>query len=113
VSAYIIARVDVRDRERYGDYMKHTPRVIAQFGGRFIIRGGAVTTLEGPAEDRRLVVIEFPSLDQAKAFYASPEYTAVKALREGAGDGQFLLVDGHDNAGWAEVLAASQALPAP
>ncbi len=113
MSAYIIARVDVRDRERYGEYMKHTPRVIDRFGGRFIVRGGAVTTLEGPAEDRRLVVIEFPSLDQAKAFYASPEYTAVKALREDAGDGQFLLVDGYDNAGWADVLAASQALTPP
>lgn len=113
MTAYIIARVEVRDWDRYRDYMKHTPRVIARFGGRFIVRGAEIHTLEGPPETRRMVVIEFPSLEQAKAFYASDEYGAVKALREGAGEGQFLAVDGFDPAAWAEMLAASQALDPP
>ncbi len=60
-----------------------------------------------------MVVIEFPSLERAKAFYASEDYAAVKALREGAGEGQFLAVDGFHPAAWAEMLAASQAPEPP
>ncbi len=110
MSAYIIAQVDVRDRQRYGEYMKHTPRVIAQYGGRFIVRGGPMTTLEGPEPTRRMVVIEFPTVDAAKAFYASPEYAPVKPLREGAGEGSFVAVDGYAPDAWTEALAASQQL---
>ena len=113
MAAYIIARVEVRDWDRYRDYMKHTPRVIARFGGRFIVRGAEMHTLEGPPETRRMVVIEFPTRDQAKAFYASDEYGTVKALREGAGEGQFMAVDGFDPSAWAEMLAASHTLVPP
>jgi uncharacterized protein (DUF1330 family) len=92
--AYIIARVEVTDWTRYREYTKQTPGAIARYGGKFIVRGGEITTLEGEPETRRLVVIEFPSLDQAKAFYHSPEYSQVKALRAGAAVGQFLAVEG-------------------
>jgi uncharacterized protein (DUF1330 family) len=92
--AYIIVRVEVTDWERYREYTKRTPAVIAQYGGKFIVRGGEHVTLEGPAETRRLVVIEFPGLEQAKAFYHSKEYTEVKALREGAALGQLVAVEG-------------------
>jgi len=92
--AYIIARVEITDPVRYQDYVKATPAAIARYGGKFIIRGGEVTTLEGPSETRRLVVIEFPTMDQAKAFYYSEEYTQARALRAGAAVGQFLAVPG-------------------
>ena len=95
--AYIIARVQVTDWDRYREYTKLTPGAIAQFGGRFIVRGGQTTTLEGPAETGRIVVIEFPTFDQAKAFYHSEEYSRVKKLREGAATGQFILVEGVPN----------------
>jgi uncharacterized protein (DUF1330 family) len=113
VPAYIVARIQITDRERYSEYVKHTPRVIARFGGRFIVRGGEMLTLEGPDDPLRLVIIEFPSLEQAKAFYSSPDYVAVKALREGAGTGTFVAVDGYDPATWEETLAASNALIPP
>jgi uncharacterized protein (DUF1330 family) len=113
MAAYILARIQVSDWSRYGEYVKHTPRVIAQFGGRFIARGGEATVLEGPDDGLRTVIIEFPSLDEAKAFYASPEYTAVKALREGAGTGTFVAIDGYDPAAWAEAVTASNALEPP
>jgi len=113
VSAYIVARIKVSDWERYGQYVKHTPRVIAQFGGRFIVRGGEMAVLDGPDDGLRIVVIEFPSLKQAKAFYASPEYAAVKALRDGAGTGTFVAVEGYDPAAWTDALAASRALEPP
>ncbi len=92
--AYLIARVHVTDWDRYREYTKATPEVIARYGGKFIVRGGAITPLEGEPENRRLVVIEFPNLDQAQEFFHSPEYTRVKGLRLGAATGQFLLVEG-------------------
>jgi len=94
MAAYLIARVEVTNWEQYREYTKRTPAAIAKHGGRFIVRGGESLTLEGPAETRRIVVIEFPSLEQAKAFYHSPEYTEAKRFREGAAVGQFLVVDG-------------------
>lgn len=92
--AYLIARVEVTDWERYRAYTKATPTAIAAYGGKFIVRGGEITTLEGEPETRRLVIIEFPSLEQAKAFYNSPEYARAKALRAGAAVGQFIVVPG-------------------
>ena len=93
--AYLIARIHVTDPVRYQDYTKLTPAAIAKYGGRFIVRGGAVTSLEGPPENDRVVVIEFPSLERARTFWSSPEYGEAKAKRAGAATGQFLLVDGH------------------
>ena len=92
--AYIIARVQVTDWERYRQYTNATPAAVEKFGGRFIVRGGETVALEGPPETARLVVIEFPSLDQAEAFYRSEEYSRAKKLREGAATGQFLAVEG-------------------
>jgi len=94
MTAYLIARVQVTDWERYREYMKATPAIIQKFGGRFVSRGGEMITLEGPPETGRVVIIEFPSLDQAKAFYHSEEYSLAKKLREGAATGQFLAIEG-------------------
>jgi len=93
--AYIIARVQVTDWERYRQYTDSTPETIARYGGKFIVRGGQIVTLEGEPENRRLVVIEFPSLERAQEFYHSPEYSKVKELRTGAAIGQFLAIDGY------------------
>ena len=94
MAAYIIARVEVTDPARYLEYTKLTPSAIARFGGKFIVRGGNVVTLEGEQETRRLVVIEFPDMEKAQAFYNSPEYQAARDVRAGAAIGQFLAVDG-------------------
>ena len=93
--AYLIARIRITDPVRYQEYTKLTPAAIAKHGGRFIVRGGALTVLEGPPESDRVVVIEFPSLEHARTFWSSPEYGEAKAKRAGAATGQFLLVDGH------------------
>ena len=92
--AYIIASVQVTDPTQYQEYTKLTPAAIARFGGEFIVRGGKVVTLEGEPETRRLVVIQFPSMEKAQAFYDSPEYRAARKLRENAAIGQFLAVEG-------------------
>ena len=94
MAAYMIARVKVTDPTRYQTYVESTPPTIAKFGGRFVVRGGPSVTLEGPEETRRIVVLEFPSREQAQAWYASDDYQAAKKLRAGAAEGEFLIVDG-------------------
>ena len=94
MAAYMIARVDVEDISLLRDYLAATPPVIEKYHGKFIARGGTTVTLEGPEETRRIVVLEFPSLADVKAFYHSPEYTEVRKLREGVAVGEFIAVDG-------------------
>lgn len=96
MTAYIVVRVKVTDPEQYKRYTARTPDCVASFGGRFIVRGGETVTLEGPEFSDRMVIIEFPSLERAKEFYRSPEYTEIKALREHAGVAEFIAVDGAD-----------------
>ena len=94
MSAYIIARVEITDMDQYRKYMERTPDLVAEFGGRFLVRGGETVTLEGPQEDRRVVLLEFPSLDQARAFFDSPGYARAKELRVGAATASFIAVAG-------------------
>ena len=94
MAAYIIIRVKVIDWDRYREYMARTPAALAKYGGRFIARGGENVTLEGPTETRRLALVEFPSMDQAKTFYASPDYQAARAFRDGACEAEFVALDG-------------------
>lgn len=94
MTAYIIARVNVTDAEKYKGYQALTPNAIATNGGKFLARGGEVTTLEGNAETRRVVVLEFETTDAAKAFYDSPEYREARAARENAADFEMFVVEG-------------------
>ncbi len=93
MSAYIIGRITVTDPDRYPDYTAETPALIARHGGRFVVRGGAPATLEGPEETRRIVVIEFPSRAAVEAFYNDPAYEPVRAIRWAAVS-ELILVDG-------------------
>ncbi|KAA2242096.1 DUF1330 domain-containing protein [Salinarimonas soli] len=91
--AYVIARVTVTDPEKYAEYVKDASAAIRQYGGRPLVRGGAYAELEGGARPRN-VVIEFESLDQAKAYYHSPEYQAAIRKREGAATAEIVAVEG-------------------
>lgn len=94
MAAYMIARVNVTDWDKYNEYIKVTPDIIARYGGRFIVRGGETVTLEGPQESWRIVVVEFPDLASAEAFYHSPKYTSAREIRAGAAEAQFVAVAG-------------------
>lgn len=94
MAAYMIARVKVTDPTRYQKYVESTLPTIAKFGGRFVARGGQTVSLEGPEETRRMVILEFPSLERVQEWYASEDYQTVKKLRVGASEGEFLAVDG-------------------
>jgi len=92
--AYLVARIRVTDPQKYRGYMALSPAAIEKHGGRFLARGGEVVTLEGEPEERRVVIVEFPSLEAARTFYDSPEYREARAAREGAAEAQFFVVEG-------------------
>ena len=92
--AYLICTVRVDDPDTYKKYTARTPDIIARHGGRFLVRGGPVETLEGEEFSERLVVVEFPDLETARAFYASPEYQDVMVFRQASSEARFILADG-------------------
>jgi uncharacterized protein (DUF1330 family) len=93
---YIIVETDITDPEQYEQYKAASPGAIAAGGGRFIVRGGELAVLEGDWQPSRLVVLEFPDLEAAKAFYDSEEYTAARKLRAGAANLNMVAVEGVD-----------------
>jgi uncharacterized protein (DUF1330 family) len=111
--AYIIANVIVTDWDRYRDYVRHAPRVVRQFGGRFLSRGSTPFMLEGDAENRRVVLLEFPSMEIARAFFASEAYAEIKRLRDGAATAQFFAIDGYPVEEWERAAAEAEHLPRP
>ena len=94
MAAYVIAHIDVKDPVRYEDYKKMSPVSIEKFGGRFIARGGGVEVLEGSWEPKRLVLLEFPSLEAARQWYASDDYAPARALRQATSTGDLVVIDG-------------------
>ncbi|HQZ40899.1 MAG TPA: DUF1330 domain-containing protein [Vicinamibacterales bacterium] len=91
--AYLLVQADVTHQDRYAEYAKVAPDIVQKYGGRYLARGGRSVTLEGPPARGRVVVIEFPSVEAAERFYASPEYSQARKLREGAADVQFVIVE--------------------
>ncbi len=92
--AYVILRIAVHDSEKLKAYQKVAPSIIEQYGGKLLARGGEVVSLEGAADNRRTVIIEFPTIEKAKSFYLSPEYTEAIILRKGAADFESIAVEG-------------------
>jgi uncharacterized protein (DUF1330 family) len=92
---YLIANVEIHDPAVYDQYRQKVAPIIAKYGGRFIVRGATVETREGSLPLKRLVVLEFPSLDTARAFYDSAEYAPVMALRLASAKSDLVLVEGY------------------
>jgi uncharacterized protein (DUF1330 family) len=92
--AYVLAEVEIVNPEGYKEYTQLVPGTIAQYGGRFLHRGGTVHVFEGDWARLRRVIIEFPSMEAAKAWYDSPEYEKPKAMRIANSKGRLLLLDG-------------------
>ena len=92
MAAYVIVDVEVLDPEPYEAYKRGVPATLEPFGGRFVVRGGAYETLEGDWRPQRVVVLEFPSVEQAKAWHASPAYQAILPIRQRHARTNFLTV---------------------
>jgi uncharacterized protein (DUF1330 family) len=91
--AYWIAHVTIDDPDAYDAYRRANAAPFAEYGARFLVRGGAQQVVEGHARSRS-VVIEFPSLEAAQACYDSPGYQAAKALREPVSAADVIIVEG-------------------
>jgi len=94
MAAYLIVQIAIQDPVTYERYRKLAPQSIAEYGGRYLARGGYTQTLEGTWSPNRLVVLQFPSVEQARAWWESPEYAEAKALRQSCADTEMVLVDG-------------------
>jgi uncharacterized protein (DUF1330 family) len=92
--AYVIGEVEITDPQIYQEYAKGVPGTIAQYGGKYLVRGGAVEGKEGGWEPKRVVVLEFASMAQARKWYASPEYAPLLALRHKAARARIIFVEG-------------------
>lgn len=94
MSAYVIVQVDVHDPDRYESYKSMVPPTLGAFGGRFLVRGGEIETLEGDWAPARLVVIEFPDSDRARQWLESESYRAARELRHATARTQMIVADG-------------------
>lgn len=94
MKAYIIVDVNIVDPVRYEDYKKLTPASLLPFEGKFIVRGGVTETLEGDWQPGRVVVVEFPSVEKAKAWWSSSIYAPAKAIRQASARTRMVLVEG-------------------
>lgn len=96
MSAYIIAEVKVHDAKLYEEYKGRVRPTLEEYNGRFLVRGGETELLEGDWNPARLVVLEFPSVEDARAWWSSKEYAEPKALRQRSAVTQMVLVQGAD-----------------
>ncbi len=94
MKAYIIVDVTITDPARYDGYKKLTPDSLVPFDGKFVVRGGTAETLEGDWQPGRIVVLEFPSMEKAKAWWSSEGYAPAKAIRQSASVTQMIVVEG-------------------
>ena len=98
MKAYIIVDVTITNPERYADYRKLTGPSLIPYDGKFIVRGGARETLEGEWNSTRVVVIEFPSMEKAKAWWSSGQYAPAKAIRQSASVTNMIVIEGYEEA---------------
>jgi uncharacterized protein (DUF1330 family) len=94
MSAYVISEVDVKDAAGFEAYRTLAARTIAQYGGRYLVRGGAAEVAEGGPPPKNIIVVEFPSMVRLREWYASPEYAEALKHRRTALDRRLIFVEG-------------------
>jgi uncharacterized protein (DUF1330 family) len=92
--AYVIVEIDVTDPAAYEEYKAKCPPTIEAHGGKYIARGGQAETLEGNWVPKRVVVLQFPSVEAAKTWHASADYGPVKAIRDRTARSRMIVVEG-------------------
>ena len=94
MTAYILVEMEVTDPVGILEYRKLAEASVAQYGGRFIVRGGKTEALEGGWDPKRIVVLEFPDADKARRWWASQEYAAARVIRERTAKTRMILAEG-------------------
>ena len=93
MKAFIIA-AETPKTDMFSEYRKAVPATLEAFGGKFIVRGGSLTLLEGEWPHARLVIIKFPSREAAEGWYRSPEYQRIIGLRLSSAVSNLVIVEG-------------------
>jgi uncharacterized protein (DUF1330 family) len=96
MTAYVIVDVDVQDPQRYARYKDMAKPVVEAFGGKYLARAGRTETLEGDWAPRRLVILEFPSIEQAQTWLNSDEYREARELRHATARTQMVVIEGYN-----------------
>ena len=97
--AYVAVEIDIQDRATYDRYKSLAPPSIELYGGRYLVRGAPVICLEGDWRPPRFVLLEFPDVERARAWWSSPEYAPAKALRQASAGTDMILVEGVSSIG--------------
>lgn len=92
--AYVIAMMSIHDPETYKKYTDLTPPIVKKYGGKFLTRGEKVTTIEGEEYTARMVILEFPSEDHVRAWFADPDYIKAKVWRQAASKARIFVQQG-------------------
>jgi uncharacterized protein (DUF1330 family) len=96
MSVYVIADIDIKDRDAYIEYQKLVPPIIKKYGGRYLVRGGTIIPGEGEWDLTRIIILEFPTFEDAQAMLTSEEYAPVGAIRHNAAVSRSFMVEGVD-----------------
>ncbi len=94
MAAYVIADVEVINPEAYEEYRPRVPATVEKYGGKYLVRGGAAETAEGSWTPQRMVVLEFSSMERAREWYNSPEYSEIRPIRHRNANSNVIFVDG-------------------
>lgn len=92
--AYVVVELAVHDVQTHERYKQLEPPSLIPYGGRYLVRGGSTEALEGSWQPPRFVMLEFPTVEQARAWWGSPEYAPAKALRHASAHSMMLLMEG-------------------
>lgn len=94
MSAYVILQITVEDQNLYQEYMKLGPPTVSLYGGKYLVRGGKIESVEGGWHPQRIVILEFESVEKAQAWINSPEYAPARDLRQRAAVTKSIIVEG-------------------
>ncbi len=97
MAGYVVVQVEVHDAETFAVYRDMVPPTLRSFGGRYLVRGGEIECLEGNWDPKRLVIIEFDSIERAKEWWASEEYAPARKLREKSATSKLIIAEGLAN----------------
>jgi uncharacterized protein (DUF1330 family) len=94
MAAYVVVNITIHDPVRYEEYRRLATPTVSAYDGRYVARGGAVDVREGGWKPSRLVILEFPNVERATAWWESPEYAPAKAIRQSCADTQLVITEG-------------------
>jgi len=94
MACYVLVQAEITDVEKFKSYIAESPAIISKFGGKYLARAGTTVQFEGEKDNKRIVIIEFPSMEKAVKWYHSDEYRKVRKLRDGAAKGSLIAIEG-------------------